>query len=341
MKLRHELSEIIKSFAGARVLVVGDLMLDTYLIGTAMRISPESPVPVVKLEVREDRLGGAANCAMNIASLGGEPIMVGAVGRAEAGERLIDLVRIKGFDEEGIIQHDHILTIRKVRVVAAGQQIVRVDEEEQMELPERLENKIIHFIEKTVPTVGAVAVSDYAKGLINARIMTAIYDVCRINNVPVLIDPKPVNAFLYKGCDLLKPNRKEIQELSGITIVDEQTCDIAARRVMRKYSPHVLLVTLGPEGMDLYREGVEPVRIKSRISRVYDVSGAGDTVLATCAIAYAKGVDPVQACELASAAAAVVVRKPGTSTVTPEELLESIEATDFDWSESRGEPFEV
>jgi rfaE bifunctional protein kinase chain/domain len=341
MKLRQELTGIVENFKGARVLVIGDLMLDTYLIGAAARISPEAPVPVVKLEVREDRLGGAANCAMNIASLGGEPILVGAIGRAEAGERFIDLLRTKGFDEEGIIAHDHILTIRKVRVVAAGQQIVRVDEEEPLDLPERLENKIIHFLEKAIPSAGAVAVSDYAKGLIGKRIMTALFDFARINKVPVLIDPKPVNAFLYKGCDLLKPNKKEISEMSGLPVTDEESCDIAAKRVMRKYSPHALLVTRGPEGMDLYRDGMEPVRIKSRVSRVYDVSGAGDTVLATCATAYARGVEPVHACELASAAAAVVVRKPGTSTVAPEELIESIQATDFEWSEPGGEMFEV
>jgi D-beta-D-heptose 7-phosphate kinase/D-beta-D-heptose 1-phosphate adenosyltransferase len=318
------LEKIISSFQGARVLVIGDLMLDTYLIGTAARISPEAPVPVVELQVREDRLGGAANCAMNISSLGGEPIIVGAVGRAEAGERFIDLVRQQGFDEQGIVSHDHILTTRKVRVVAAGQQIVRVDEEEPLVLPERLENRLVHFIEKMIPSVGAVSVSDYAKGLITPRIMTALFDLARVRRIPVLVDPKPANIRLYKGCDLMKPNRKETAELAGMTIVDDASCDEAARKVLHEYSPRALLITRGPEGMDLYREGMAPVRVKARVSRVYDVSGAGDTVLATCAIAYSRGVDPVKACKLAVAAASVVVRKPGTSTVTPEELLESL-----------------
>ena len=318
------LEKIISSFQGARVLVIGDLMLDTYLIGTAARISPEAPVPVVELQVREDRLGGAANCAMNISSLGGEPVIVGAVGRAEAGERFIDLVRQQGFDEQGIVSHDHILTTRKVRVVAAGQQIVRVDEEEPLVLPERLENRLVHFIEKMIPSVGAVSVSDYAKGLITPRIMTALFDLARVRRIPVLVDPKPANIRLYKGCDLMKPNRKETAELAGMTIIDDASCDEAARKVLHEYSPRALLITRGPEGMDLYREGMAPVRVKARVSRVYDVSGAGDTVLATCAIAYSRGVDPVKACELAVAAASVVVRKPGTSTVTPEELLESL-----------------
>jgi rfaE bifunctional protein kinase chain/domain len=326
MTLTKNLERLIPALAGARVLVLGDLMLDTYLIGTAARISPEAPVPIVKLEVREDRLGGAANCAMNIASLGGVPILVGAVGRAEAGERFIDLVRQCGFDEEGIVAHDHILTIRKVRVVAAGQQIVRVDEEEPLDLTERLENKIVHFIEKMVPEVNAVAVSDYAKGMVNARIMTAVHDISRMHKVPVLVDPKPVNARLYKGCDLMKPNRKETSELAGMPIIDDESCEAAAQKVIDEYSPHALLVTRGPDGMDLYRQGKEPVHVKSRISRVFDVSGAGDTVLAVCAMAYARNINPVNACELAAAAASIVVTKPGTSTVTPEELTDFLRA---------------
>jgi D-glycero-beta-D-manno-heptose-7-phosphate kinase len=324
MNNRNDLIELIANFSDARVLVIGDLMLDTYLIGTAARISPEAPVPVVKLERREDRLGGAANCAMNIASLGGEPILTGAVGKAEAGERFIDILRIKGFSEDGIVSHDHILTTRKVRVVAAGQQIVRVDEEEPLVLPDRLENKLIHFIEKTVPTVGAVAVSDYAKGIVNPRIMTALHDISRMSKVPVLIDPKPVNARLYRGCDLMKPNRKEASELSGINIVDDASCDAAAAKIMEDYLPRALLITRGSKGMDLYHDGMDPVRIMAGVSQVFDVSGAGDTVLATLAIAYAIGVDPIKACELAAAAAAVVVRKPGTSTLTPDELIEAI-----------------
>lgn len=324
MASRETLEAYVRQLRGARVLVAGDLMLDTYLIGTAVRISPEAPVPVVKLEIRDDRLGGAANCAMNIAALGGEPIIVGAVGRAEAGSRFLDIVRQNGFREDGIISHDHILTTRKVRVVAAGQQIVRVDEEEPLILPERLENKLISFIEKNISSVQAFAVSDYAKGLINPRIMTAIHDLSRMRKIPVLIDPKPPNAILYKGCDLLKPNTREISELAGISVINNSTCDQAARIVLEKYSPRALLVTRGPEGMNLYREGEEPVRVKTKVSQVFDVSGAGDSVLATLALAYAKGINAVHACQLAAAAAAVVVRKPGTSTVSPEELIESI-----------------
>jgi len=160
----NRLSRHVAEFKGAHVLVVGDLMLDTYLIGNATRISPEAPVPVVKLERREDKLGGAANTAVNIATLGGVPILIGAIGRTEAGERFLDLVRRLGFQEDGLVVHDHILTTRKVRVVAAGQQIVRVDEEEPLKMPEFLESRLLSAIERFVPKVDAVAVSDYAKG---------------------------------------------------------------------------------------------------------------------------------------------------------------------------------
>jgi len=324
MTFNTELEKLVESLKGARVLVMGDLMLDTYLIGKAARISPEAPVPVVRLEKRDDRLGGAANCAMNVAALGGEPIMMGAIGRLEAGERFLSIVHEHGFADDGILVHDYFMTTRKVRVVADGQQIARVDEEERLTMSESFQRKALAFLTKTVPTVGAIAVSDYAKGFVTPEFMTALHDLSRLHSIPVLVDPKPVNVALYKGCDLMKPNRKETMELSGIEIVDDQSCDSAALNVMYRYSPRALLVTRGPDGMDLYREDSPPVRIRTRVSRIYDVSGAGDTVLATVALGYARKIDPADACRLAAAAAAVAVTKPGTSTVSPEELVESV-----------------
>jgi rfaE bifunctional protein kinase chain/domain len=324
-----ELAGLIPKFAGARILVVGDLMLDTYLIGKAGRISPEAPVPVVRLDVRDDRLGGAANCAMNVAALGGVPVMMGAIGKKEAGERFIDIVHQHGFEDGGILQHDYFLTTRKVRVVAEGQQIVRVDEEEPLTMSDSFSRRVFDYLEKAVPTVDAVAVSDYAKGFINGELMTRLHDLARQKEIPILVDPKPVNIGFYKGVDLLKPNRLETSQLGGIDILDDRTCDTASLRVMYEYSPHALLVTRGRDGMDLYREDAEPVRIRSEVSHVYDVSGAGDTVLAVLALGYACKLDPVDACRLAAAAAAVVVRKPGTSTLTQEELTDELDSVSF------------
>ena len=280
MKPTSHLAELVPTLKDARVLVIGDLMLDTYLIGKANRISPEAPVPVVKLDIRDDRLGGAANCAMNIAALGGVPVMMGAIGKNDAGERFIEIVRQHGFEEDGILRHDYFLTTRKVRVVAEGQQIVRVDEEERLEMSDGFQRRMFEFVEKAIPDVDAVAVSDYAKGFVTGELMTRLQNLSRPRDIPVLVDPKPVNIGFYKGVDLLKPNRRETGQLGGIDIVDDRTCDTAALRVMYEYTPRALLVTKGPEGMDLYREDAEPVRIRAEVSRVYDVSGAGDTVLA-------------------------------------------------------------
>jgi len=318
------LADSVKKLSGARVLVVGDLMLDTYLIGNASRISPEAPVPVVHLENRDDRLGGSANCAMNIAALGGVPVMMGAVGRKEAGERFMDIVHQKDFDSSGILLHDYFLTTRKVRVVADQQQIVRVDEEEKLQFTEKFLNKALAFLETSVPTVDAVAVSDYAKGFVTPEIMTKLHDLSRLHHKPVLVDPKPVNACLFKGCTLLKPNKIEAVELSGLDISDDQSCDAAALHIMYEYTPGALLITRGPDGMSLYRKESDPVHIKTRQARVYDVSGAGDTVLATLALCYARGLDTVEACNIASAAATVVVNKPGTSTLSPAELSNAL-----------------
>ncbi|MCX6645722.1 MAG: PfkB family carbohydrate kinase [bacterium] len=324
MASKAEFEKTVKDFKWAKVLVIGDLMLDTYLIGEAARISPEAPVPVVKLGRTEDRPGGAANTAMNIAALGGRPIVMGIVGRNYAGKRFMALMKSISLSTEGIISREDITTTRKVRVVAGTQQIVRIDEEDVLQWTEELSLEAAGFIEKSVGEVDAIAISDYAKGFLNGRLMTKLNDVARVRNIPILVDTKPVNIGLYKGCDLLKPNRKEAEELSGVKITDEKSCDHAASVVMNQISPRALLITRGSEGMDLYREGRDVSRIRAHISQVFDVSGAGDTVLATLALSYAGKVDPEIACELASYAAGVAVRKPGTSVVTPEELLESI-----------------
>jgi len=326
MSLVEKYGSLFNSFSGKKVLVVGDLMLDTYLIGKASRISPEAPVPVVKLDHREDRLGGAANCAMNIAALGGVPIMMGAVGRQEPGERFLEIVHQHDFPDQGILVHDYFTTTRKVRVVAESQQIVRVDEEVKFEMTDMNFKRSVSFLEKTIPEVGAIAISDYAKGFVTGELMTEINNLAKIRTIPILVDPKPVNASLFKGVELLKPNRKEAGELSGIDITDDKSCDLAAEKIIGEYSPKALLITRGSHGMHLYNEDASPVRMLVNVSYVYDVSGAGDTVLATIALARAAGVEIADACEVAAYAASVAVRKPGTSTVTPDEILDALKS---------------
>lgn len=319
-----ELEKTVKNLAGAKVLVLGDLMLDTYMIGDAVRISPEAPVPVLQLAWVEDRPGGAANTAMNISALGGEPVILGAIGPDDAGHRFMDILTAKGFSDEGIFVHDDISTTRKTRVVAGTQQIVRIDEEEVFNWKKDLVKKVFESIERMVPDVEAIAISDYAKGFLTGKLMTKLNDTARMHNIPILVDPKPVNAGLFKGCDLLKPNKKEATELSGIEILDDASCDKAAAIIMNEFSPRALLITRGADGMDLYRKKQETVRIKAHISQVFDVSGAGDTVLAMLAIAFARKIEPEIACELASYAAGVAVRKPGTSVVTLDEVIKTI-----------------
>ncbi|HEX9744158.1 MAG TPA: PfkB family carbohydrate kinase [bacterium] len=323
--MSEKLKSLVPKLSGQKILVLGDLMLDTYLQGDASRISPEAPVPVVKLNKREDRPGGAANCAMNIAAMGGIPVLVGTIGNDEAGEIFRKLIRGSGFDDSGIISDSSITTIRKTRVVASTQQIVRVDEEKVSPLIESLIDKAFGFISDHISDAGAVAVSDYAKGFIGPELMTVLHDISRQNRVPILVDPKPSNIGIYSGSDLIKPNRKEISEITGFSVTDEKSCDDAANLVKENYSPKSLLVTLGQDGMRLYANGKDPVNIRAKVSRIFDVSGAGDTVLAVCALGYASGMDTVDSCTLASYAAAVAVTKPGTSVVTPEELIVSID----------------
>jgi D-beta-D-heptose 7-phosphate kinase/D-beta-D-heptose 1-phosphate adenosyltransferase len=318
------LEELVNKLTGARVLVAGDLMLDTYIRGKASRISPEAPVPVVRLDQREHRLGGAANSAMNIAALGGQPVMIGVLGKDENSEIFLNIAGERGFNTDGIFSIEDFVTTSKVRIVADTQQIVRVDEELDFQWTDSLSGQIGDFLGGILETVDAIAISDYAKGFVTADLMSLLYDQSRLMGIPILVDPKPVNIELFRGCDLLKPNSREASELSGVDILDDETCDRAALTLMYEYSPRGLLITRGRDGMDLYLEEGAPVRIRTRVSHVYDVSGAGDTVLAILAMGYAKKFAPPEACRLAAAAASVAVTKPGTSTVSTEELLESV-----------------
>lgn len=310
----------LPDFNRAGVLVVGDVMLDRYWHGPTSRISPEAPVPVVKVDNVEERPGGAANVAMNIASLGAASRLVGLTGADEAA-RVLDNT-LKGVN----VQCDFVTvpthpTITKLRVLSRNQQLIRLDFEEGFD---GIDPEPVHErIRQALPTSGALVLSDYAKGALAS--VETIIRIAREAGVPVLVDPKGTDFERYRGATILTPNLSEFEAVVG-KCKDE--ADIVARgmALMAKYDLSALLVTRSENGMTLLQPGVEPFHLATQAQEVYDVTGAGDTVIGVLAAALAAGNSLEECCFLANAAAGVVVGKLGTSTVSPVELENAIRA---------------
>ncbi|WJY15853.1 bifunctional D-glycero-beta-D-manno-heptose-7-phosphate kinase/D-glycero-beta-D-manno-heptose 1-phosphate adenylyltransferase HldE [Pectobacteriaceae bacterium CE90] len=308
----------LPDFRHARVLVVGDVMLDRYWYGPTSRISPEAPVPVVKVDTIEERPGGAANVAMNIASLGGGSRLVGLTGIDDAAHALsarLNEVNVK-CDFVSVPTHP---TITKLRVLSRNQQLIRLDFEEGFDNVDP--QPMIERIQQALPQIGALVLSDYAKGaLVHVQQMI---QTAKAAGVPVLIDPKGADFSRYRGATLLTPNLSEFEAVAG-RCKDEDDLVVRGMKLMADYHLSALLVTRSEQGMTLLQPGKAPLHLPTQAQEVYDVTGAGDTVIGVLAAALAAGKPLEDACFLANAAAGVVVGKLGTSTVTPIELENAI-----------------
>ena len=306
----------------SRVAVVGDVMLDRYWHGDSDRLSPEAPVPVVKVTGREDRAGGAANVALNIRSLGAPCELLGIVGEDEAGAKLESLLRKQGIIPQFVHQRTHP-TITKLRVLSRNQQLLRLDFEDPLsDLPCDL---LLENYKKAISGCEVVIASDYGKGT-----LSHIQDLIKAANAQgkkILIDPKGTDFERYRGAFMLTPNMKEFEAVAG-KCLDEGDLERRAAALIELCDLGCLLITRSEDGMSLFIPGEKPIHLKSRAREVYDVTGAGDTVIGTLAAALACGEDLVDACEIANRAAGIVVGKIGTSAVTPEELMEDLRGAD-------------
>jgi D-beta-D-heptose 7-phosphate kinase/D-beta-D-heptose 1-phosphate adenosyltransferase len=303
----------IPDFSETRVVVAGDVMLDQYLFGATSRISPEAPVPVVHVQKTDDRPGGAANVAVNLASLGVSTRLIGAVGNDAAADSLETLLSEHGIDCDFARVGDRP-TITKTRVQSRGQQLIRLDQENPAELRD---STLVDTLARTVAGAGAVVLSDYGKGaLTDVRKMIAL---CRESGVPVLVDPKGRDFEKYRGATLLTPNQGEFEAVAGHCSSD---ADLTERgwQMVENLELTALLVTRSEKGMMLLETGNEPLFLSTQAREVYDVTGAGDTVIATLAGALASGQSLASAAALANIAAGLVVRKIGVATVTPGEI---------------------
>ncbi|WP_116083157.1 D-glycero-beta-D-manno-heptose-7-phosphate kinase [Tropicimonas sp. IMCC34011] len=320
----------IAAFAGQRIVCVGDVMLDTFTEGHVGRISPERPIPVFEAGRERSVPGGAANVARGVAALGGACDLVSVIGTDEAGVVLGALLDGAPGIEADLIRSPDRCTSHKTRFVAFGQHMLRVDREMPRPLSPSEETAVVEAARQRIPGAGALILSDYAKGVLTGRVIADLVAAGRKEGVPVAVDPKAQGFERYAGADVLTPNLPELERAFGAPLGDEAALSAAAVELAARAGVGALLVTRGSDGMTLARPGQAPRHIRAEAREVFDVVGAGDTVIGTLALALAAGVALADAARIANAAAAIVVGKRGTSTVSPEELADRLEAAEQD-----------
>jgi len=323
---RSRAKSLLEKIRGRRVVVLGDLMLDEYLFGEVSRISPEAPVPIVRVLRELAVLGGAANVAANLKAIGAEPYLVGTLQNDTAGRRMLDLLARHEIGVEGVVLDPARPTIIKTRVIGQQQQMLRIDREEPGEMEEAALAGLQASLERALEGAGVLIISDYAKGVVGERIMNSVRDLCLAEDLPWIVDPKPAHRDFYHGATLMTPNTKELSELAGFAAKSDEEVARAGRKLAEDLGLAGLLVTRSEKGMALLAPDAlhkDPWWIPTEAREVFDVSGAGDTVIAVFSAAIATGADWKDAAMLANAAAGVVVGKIGTATVTAQELLSS------------------
>jgi D-beta-D-heptose 7-phosphate kinase/D-beta-D-heptose 1-phosphate adenosyltransferase len=322
--------QILSAAAKTRVLVLGDVMLDHFIWGSVARISPEAPVPVVEFERESFMPGGAANVARNLTALNVPTELFGAIGHDDAASRLKELLAGQNIGCAGLVKNSARHTSVKTRIVAHKQQVVRIDRETRDGLDAKLTGRLLGGLKSKLPRAAAVIVGDYGKGVVTQPLLNEIKSLCRARGVWLSLDPKPVHQLNLSGLSLITPNRKETFELANLpdetrhtNPLADKNLMIAAQRLLIELHPATLLITLGELGMLLCQRGQKPFHIPTVAQEVFDVSGAGDTVIATFTLAVAAGASPLEAAILSNHAAGIVVGKIGTAITTPEELIKS------------------
>jgi D-beta-D-heptose 7-phosphate kinase/D-beta-D-heptose 1-phosphate adenosyltransferase len=319
-------SEILRAFRDCNVLVLGDVMLDEFVWGDVTRISPEAPVPVVDVRRESIHLGGAANVLANLVALGARGEVIGVVGKDGSGERLRSGLRDLGAPDELIVVDETRPSTTKTRIIAHSQLVVRADRESRVPITSRIEDQILSGLKHALKHADAFVISDYDKGVVTPRILREILPIAYVR-VPVLVDPKLRNFNHYRPATLVTPNHFEALRMSDTEDQSDDGSLHAARVIREKLGCDAVLITRGDRGMMLLEANDQPVFVETAAREVYDVTGAGDTVIAALAGALASGATMLEAATLANHAAGIVVGKVGTATATPEEVLEAF-ATD-------------
>jgi rfaE bifunctional protein kinase chain/domain len=320
----HRLEEIQKSFTGKRIAVVGDLMLDRYFWGKVSRISPEAPVPVVEVDEESTRLGGAANVANNIASLGGVPIMIGVVGSDIGANILKNIVAGNGFPTDGIVVDSSRPTTIKTRVIAHGQHVVRIDQEKKVDLDADMQAKVLTSLENQITSLDGIILEDYNKGVLTKELIKSIIKLAKDHKKTITVDPKFNNFFDYQGVSVFKPNRKETEEALGRRLNTLNEIEGAARELLTQLKTDNVLMTLGEKGMLLLELNGSLAHVETKARNVADVSGAGDTVIATLTMAMVAGASVRESAALANYAGGIVCGEVGIVPIDKSVLIQTI-----------------
>ncbi len=319
-----DLKAWIDRFKKTRILVIGDIILDKYVWGHVSRISPEAPVPVVEVKQETKRLGGAANVLNNIASLGGHAVLCGVIGEDHSGLEIVERIKGMGLSSDGIITVTDRPTSVKSRVVAHNQQVVRFDRESRKRIAPEAIHRILDFIKQVQKDIHAIIVADYGKGVISDVMMKGLRAMVWGTGTIIGVDPKTGNFDSYKGVHVITPNHHEAGAYCGMEIENEEDLLQAGRRMLEELEARSVLITQGKDGMTLFERGGEVSHIPTVARKVFDVTGAGDTVISTMCMGLAAGMDLKSAAVVSNFAAGIVVGELGTSTVTAEELKKAV-----------------
>jgi len=320
---KNKLKEIVENFSEKKVVVIGDLILDKYVIGEVSRISPEAPIQILAVEKENYSPGGASNVANNISSLGGNSVLIGTIGNDEQGKQFIHELEKAKINRENIIIDSIKPTTQKVRILGHNQQLLRVDYENKEYLDKKIEEKILNKLKELIKKIEVVIISDYAKGIVTSNLAKGIIQLCEENNKIVIIDPKPKHKEFYKNANLITPNNKEACQMLKVEENNGKEIKEIGNSLVGELNSNIL-ITRGEKGMSLYKKDNSIFEIPTIAREVYDVTGAGDTVVGTIALALAAGASLEEATTISNYAAGIVVGKMGASTLTQKELIEKI-----------------
>lgn len=316
--------ELENSFNNKTIAVIGDMMLDGYFWGEVSRVSPEAPVPVVEIENEFFRFGGAANVALNILELGGNPIPIGVIGEDQDGIIFNDLMRERKINLNGIFKDLNRPTTVKTRVIAGNQHIVRIDRESKKYLGNNLENRIINFLKTVIQDIDAIILQDYNKGVLSEKLITEIIQLGIQNNKIISVDPKFINFRKFKNVTIFKPNKKETEDILGMRILTDENISEAGKKLLELMEAKYVLLTLGEKGIALFGKNNNEIRIPTKARKVADVSGAGDTVISTITYALAAGATIEEAAYIGNYAGGLVCEEVGIIPITKEKLFNAL-----------------
>ncbi len=322
----HKMVKAIRTFPNYKVLVIGDIMMDEFLWGEVSRISPEAPVPIVKVEKETFLLGGAANVVNNLLGLKGRVLLAGVIGSDAMGRRLLRKLRSLGTTTEGIVSEPGRPTAIKTRVIAHQQQVVRVDREKAAPIKPETLKTILNIIKTNISQIQGIIVSDYGKGVVSQELIVGLKKIVGGRSIPILVDPKPDNIRWYDRVTMITPNRQEAESAVGKKIESQEDLIWAGRHLLKKTQCESVLITRGSEGMTLFLKNNKVEHIATVAQKVFDVSGAGDTVIAALMLSLVSGMNMVQACKTANYAAGIVVGEVGTAAVQAGELIKVLMA---------------